>query len=69
MDLFDTHAHLTENDIDPAAYNQLAVDAGVTRVLFCSSGMENSRRSADFAAACPNFFFAAGVHPHEAQEM
>ncbi|MBO5960088.1 MAG: TatD family hydrolase [Lentisphaeria bacterium] len=69
MDLFDTHAHLTENDIDPAAYNRLAADAGVTRVLFCSSGLENSRKSADFAAACPDFFFAAGVHPHEAQEM
>lgn len=69
MDLFDTHAHLTEFDTDPTAYCQQALDAGVTRVLFCSSGMENSRRSADFAAASPNFFFAAGVHPHEAQEM
>ena len=69
MDLFDTHAHLTDADTDPAAYCKRTLEAGVTRVLFCSSGMENSRRSADFAAACPNFFFAAGVHPHEAQEM
>lgn len=69
MDLFDTHAHLTDADTDPAAYCKQAVDAGVTRVLFCSSGMENSRRSAGFAAAAPNFFFAAGVHPHEAQDM
>lgn len=69
MDLFDTHAHLTEEDIDPAAYCQRAEESGVSRVLFCSSGMENSRRSAAFAAACPNFYFAAGVHPHEAVEM
>ncbi len=69
MELFDTHAHLTDADNDPASCNQLTQAAGVTRVLFCSSGMENSRRSADFATACPDFFFAAGVHPHEAQEM
>ena len=69
MILFDTHAHLTDEDRDPAAYCTRMLDAGVTRALFCSSGMENSRRSAEFAAASEHFFFAAGVHPHEAQDM
>ncbi len=64
--LFDTHVHLTEEDKDPAAYLQRALDAGVTEMLFCSSGMENSRRTADFAAASPAFRYAVGVHPHEA---
>lgn len=69
MDLFDTHAHLTEIDNDPVAYCKQAVDAGVNRVLFCASGMEECRNTAHFAAACENFYFAVGVHPHEAQNM
>lgn len=69
MNLFDTHVHLTEEDTDPQAYCARMLEAGVTRALFCSSGLENSRRSADFAAACENFYAAVGVHPHEAAEM
>lgn len=67
--LFDTHVHLTEEDQDPAAYLQRAEAAGVKELLFCSSGLENSRRSAFFAASSEQIFFAAGVHPHESQEM
>ncbi len=66
MGLFDTHVHLTDEDRDPAAYLQRAMDAGVAEMLFCSSGMENSIRTAEFAAASPSFHYAVGVHPHEA---
>lgn len=67
--LFDTHVHLTEEDQDPVAYLQRAGSTGVNELLFCSSGLENSRRSASFAASSEQIYFAAGVHPHAAQEM
>lgn len=67
--LFDTHVHLTKEDQDPANYLQRAEATGVTELLFCSSGLENSRRSASFAASSEHIYFAAGVHPHESQEM
>ncbi len=66
--LFDTHVHLTEEDTDPAAYLQRALDAGVAEMMFCSSGLENSKRSAEFAAESDSFYYAVGVHPHEAAE-
>ena len=67
--LFDTHVHLTDEDPDPVSYLERAGSAGVNELLFCSSGMENSRRSGAFAAASEQIYFAAGVHPHESQEM
>lgn len=67
--LFDTHVHLTDDDTDPVSYVERAVSAGVDRMLFCSSGMENSARNEAFAATSEHLFFAVGVHPHEAQEM
>lgn len=67
--LFDTHAHLTEQDTDPAQYLKRILDSGVGNVLFCSSDWKDSRRCAAFAAATEHFFFAAGVHPHEAEKM
>ena len=66
---FDTHTHLTDADRDPAAYYARAAENGVTRLLFCSSGWNDALRCADFAASNANIYFAAGVHPHEAQEM
>lgn len=67
--LFDTHAHLTDADRDPAAYLARAEAAGVGEILFCSSGLENSERNAAFAASSEHFYFAAGVHPHDAETM
>lgn len=66
---FDTHTHLTDADSDPAAYYARAAENGVTRLLFCSSGWRDALRCADFAASNENIYFAAGVHPHEAQDM
>lgn len=67
--LFDTHAHLTENNTAPAEYLTRALNAGVGNVLFCASDYMDSKKCAAFAAASEHFFFAAGVHPHEAEKM
>jgi len=66
---FDTHTHLTESDLDPAAYLARAEANGVANLLFCSSGWDDAERCAGFAASSGKIWFAAGVHPHEAQEM
>ncbi len=68
MSLFDTHAHLTEDDTDPAAYLQRAVDAGVNEILLNSGTLENACRIAAFAAASGgDIYYAAGIHPHDTE--
>ncbi len=78
--LFDTHLHLPrreegkegeETGFDPEEFLRRAQDAGVERLLLCSSGMEDSLRAADFAGSrkdSSGVFFAAGVHPHDAED-
>lgn len=66
---FDTHTHLTENDLDPAAYLAKAEAAGVAELLFCASNRADAERCADFAAASEHIYFAAGVHPHDSLKM
>ena len=79
MELFDTHFHLNgertpEEVLAAIRADQVLVSARlpqpVTRLyLLCAGGTPaESRRARDFAAAVPDAYFAAGVHPHEADE-
>lgn len=58
-----------ESAFNPLEFCRRAADSGVGYLLACASGMEESLRAADFAAECPGAFFAAGVHPHDAEKM
>lgn len=78
MELFDTHFH--PDDVAPeAVMAAIRADQELIRTrlpdsvsrlyLLCAGDSpEGSRRAAKFAAAVPDAYFAAGVHPHEADE-
>ncbi len=65
MEIFDTHLHLSE-ELDNDELVRRAWDAGVRYLLVCGGSWEDSLRARKFAEHLPNVFFAAGVHPHEA---
>ncbi len=66
--LIDSHCHLTA----PPLMRQVdaligrAREAGVSHVVTIGTGPDDARRAADLAAARPEVFSTAGVHPHEA---
>jgi TatD DNase family protein len=77
MRLFDTHFHYYA-ELEPVAYRRKIEDdlvaSGVTPLperfglLAAGGSYPDSLKARDFAAAVPDGFFAAGVHPHEAGE-
>lgn len=64
----DSHAHLDdprfEGDLD--AVLARAREAGVDRILTAGTDPASSRRAAAIADRFPEVWFAAGIHPHEA---
>lgn len=65
MEIFDTHLHLSDEQ-DNYEIARRANEAGVKYLLVCGGSYEDSLRAQDFAEHGMNTFFAAGVHPHEA---
>ncbi len=65
MELFDTHLHLSP-DRDNHEIVCRAQEAGVRNLLFCAGGVEDSLLLREFVRLHAGCFFAAGVHPHEA---
>ncbi|MDR3309879.1 MAG: TatD family hydrolase [Oscillospiraceae bacterium] len=69
--LFDTHAHYDDEryggELD-GILNALA-DSGVGLALNAGSGMAQSRRGLEIARKYGFVYAAAGVHPHEAEQM
>jgi len=66
--LVDTHAHL-DNDAfaaDLPAVLDRAREAGVDRIVTIGTDLESSRRARALAEAHPQVWFAAGIHPHDA---
>ncbi len=69
LDFFDTHTHLTEKDTDLEAYYRKSAEAGVSYLMICSSGKMDSERSANFAEHFEKVYFAAGIHPQDAESF
>src|SRR5690606_15491523 len=46
-----------------------AVSAGVTRMIVTGTSVTASARAAELAAAHPELYATAGVHPHHASEL
>jgi TatD DNase family protein len=69
-ELFDTHAHLTDerfaDDIDDVLARMAA--APVTRAVLVCDGTEDPAAAFALAGAHENFHVAVGVHPHDASK-
>ena len=79
MELFDTHFHLGDAAAPEEVMAAIRADQELVRTrlpdpvtrlhLLCAGdSLEGSRQAAEFAAVVPDAYFAAGVHPHEADE-
>ena len=70
MTLFDTHAHLADEQLlpDAAAVIHRAGQAGVTRILSVGTEVASTRACIDLASKHEGVFASAGIHPnHVAQ--
>ena len=65
MELFDTHLHLSQERDDHEIVRR-AQEAGVRFLLVCAGSYEDSLTVSEFARSHTGTFFAAGIHPHEA---
>ena len=71
MRIFDTHAHLLDEQFD-ADREQLLVSlpaAGIAHVMEACCDEAGIDRVVDLVARTPYFFGSAGVHPHSADEF
>ena len=63
----DTHFHSGEHLPDFGQYVRESNAAGVRTMLLCASGGAETGPAKTAAAACPSIYYAAGVHPHNAE--
>jgi TatD DNase family protein len=70
MDLFDTHAHLDDEQLvaDVAGVVSRAAAAGVSRILAVGTTAESSRNCLAHANNLRNVWSSAGIHPNHAAE-
>jgi TatD DNase family protein len=64
--LVDSHTHLLRLEVSPEDAVREAAEAGVGAVVNIGTDVEDSRRGAELAAALPNVYSVAGIHPHNA---
>lgn len=64
--LVDSHTHLLRLEVSPEAAVEAAAEAGVLAVVNIGTDVEDSQKGAQLAAALPNVYSAAGIHPHNA---
>jgi len=71
MRYFDSHAHYDDMKFDGLRESIIAqaFEAGVERILNAASDIASSRASIALAKKYPEFYAAAGVHPHECCEI
>jgi len=62
----DSHTHLLRLEISPEAAVEGAAEVGVIAVVNIGTDVEDSRQGAALAAALPNVYSSAGIHPHNA---
>ena len=71
MRIFDTHAHLLDEQFDADREELIASlpDAGIARVMEACCDEAGIDRVAGLVARVPFFYGSAGVHPHSADEF
>ena len=62
----DSHTHLTRLELSPEEAVEEATEAGVLAVVNIGTDVEDSREGGKLAAALPNVYSSAGIHPHNA---
>jgi TatD DNase family protein len=62
----DSHTHLLRLEVSPEVAVQGAAEAGILAVVNIGTDVEDSRMGAALAAALPNVYSSAGIHPHNA---
>lgn len=70
LQLFDTHAHLTEEELLPQAAQVIerATVAGVTRILSVGITLASSRQAVELAQQHASVSAAVGIHPNSCHE-
>jgi TatD DNase family protein len=70
MDLFDTHAHLDDEQLagDVAGVVERAAAVGVTRILAVGTTAQSSRNCLAYANQHDGVWSSAGIHPNHAAE-
>src|SRR5262245_39199387 len=70
MDLFDTHAHLSDEQLaaDVAGVVERASAASVSRILAVGTTAESSRQCLQIARGIESVRSSAGIHPNHAAE-
>ncbi len=66
--IFDSHAHYDDKKFDTDRREVIAAltAAGVCGVINCGTDIESSRNSLSLAEEYSFFYFACGIHPHDA---
>lgn len=64
--LVDSHTHLLRLSIPPEQAVKEAAEAGIGAVVNIGTNVADSREGAKLAAALPNVYSSAGIHPHDA---
>ncbi len=62
----DSHTHLSRLEVSPEEAVEGAKEAGVLAVVNIGTDVEDSQEGAKLAAALPNVYSSAGIHPHNA---
>jgi TatD DNase family protein len=62
----DSHTHLTRLELSPEEAVEGAAEARVLAVVNIGTDVEDSREGGKLAAALPNVYSSAGIHPHNA---
>lgn len=62
----DSHTHLLRLEISPEEAIEGAAEAEVSEIVNIGTDVEDSREGAKLAAALPNVYSSAGIHPHNA---
>ncbi len=70
MRLFDTHAHLEDEQLQPQLESllQLAIEAGVIGITSIGTTLESSQRCVALAARFPQVQASVGIHPNHCHE-
>jgi TatD DNase family protein len=69
MELFDTHFHFYGDKQTPEEYYEQIKTPELKYLLAAGADLKESRTAQGFAEAIDNSWFAAGIHPHSAEEF
>ena len=69
--IFDSHAHYDDESFSEDLSSLLSSmpSKGVTGIVNCATDINSCERCVEISGNFSNIYFAAGIHPHEAQDV